>query len=269
MFVVSKLFWIVAKPANLLLLGLWAGLIFTWIGWRRWGRRLITLIAVMYLVVASVAPGVWLTTLLENRFPILMEPPEAVDGIIVLAGAADLETTEARGQVALYGNAERLTAFVSLARRYPRARLVFAGGTSLLGRQDLREADVVRPFLRDLGLDLDRVLFERNSRTTYENAIYSRELVKPQEDETWLLITSATHMPRAVGVFRRAGWPVVPYPVDFSTGAGYALALDFDLDAGLDFLSGSLKEVIGLVAYRVLGRTDSLFPGPASADGSD
>ena len=268
-FVVSKQFWIIAEPANLLLLGLWAGLIFTWVGWQRWGGRLLTLVAVIYLVVATVPVGQWLTTVLENRFPILADVPGSVEGIIVLAGAADLETSEARGQVALNENAERLTTFVSLARRYPEAKLVFTGGTGSLARPDLKEADIVRPLIRDLGLDLGRVLFERDSRNTYENAVNSRELVKPAEGGIWLLITSAAHMPRAVGVFRRTGWPVVPYPVDFNTDGRYLFELDLDAEAGLGLLSASLREVIGLAVYRLFGRTDSLFPGPASAGGSD
>ena len=69
--------------------------------------------------------------------------------------------------------------------------------------------------LERLGLAAGRVIYEERSRNTSENAEFSLAIARPQPGETWLLITSAFHMSRAVGSFRRAGWNVVPYPVDF------------------------------------------------------
>ena len=93
--------------------------------------------------------------------------------------------------------------------------LVFTGGSGFVFSGALREADVIRHVLDGLGFDLSRITFERESRNTYENAVFSRPLVNPGTGETWLLITSAAHMPRSVGIFRRAGWPVLAYPVDY------------------------------------------------------
>ena len=68
------------------------------------------------------------------------------------------------------------------------------------------------------GLDARRILVETRSRNTYENAVYSKELAQPQPGQIWLLVTSANHMPRAVGCFRAVGFDVIPYPVDYDTG---------------------------------------------------
>ena len=113
-----------------------------------------------------------------------------------------------------------------------------------------------------LGLDVSRVTFERESRNTAENARYSRELVKPQSGETWILITSANHMPRAVGCFQRVGWNVLPYPVDYQTSGAAGFRLGFNFGARLNNLNRATHEWIGLIAYRLLDRTTALVPGP-------
>ena len=151
---------------------------------------------------------------LEERFP-QPDLPARIDGIILLGGSVHTEMTADRGQPVLNSAAERITEFVALARRYPEARLVFTGGSGFVFAGDLREADVIRDVLDGLGFDISRIAFERELRNTYENAVFSRPLVNPEPGETWLLITSAAHMPRSVGIFRRAGWPVLAYPVDY------------------------------------------------------
>lgn len=261
--VASKVFWFLADPANLLVLVLCVGAALGWTRrWRRLGRRLVTLAALGFLVVAALPVGVWLTTAIENRFPAVRELPERVDGIVVLGGITQPTPTAARGVAVLNEGGERLTTFVALARRFPEAKLVFTGGTSALFGATLKEADVAEMLLTDLGFELERVVFERDSRNTYENAILTRKLAHPRQDETWVLITSALHMPRAVGTFRRAGWNVVPYPVDYRTEGRFALTVDFKVIGGLRLVADSVHELMGLVIYRLVDRTDSLFPGP-------
>jgi uncharacterized SAM-binding protein YcdF (DUF218 family) len=126
-----------------------------------------------------------------------------------------------------------------------------------------READVARAVLAAVGLDTDRVTFERDSRNTYENAIDGKRLADPKPGETWILITSAYHMPRAVGCFRAQGWPVIPYPVDYGTEP-HGNPPTFSLLGGLDEVHWALREWLGLVFYALAGRTDRWFPGPES-----
>ena len=72
---------------------------------------------------------------------------------------------------------------------------------------------MARQLWTGMGVPPERMLFETAARNTHENAVLAHALAKPRPGETWLLVTSASHMPRSVGVFRRAGWDVVPWPV--------------------------------------------------------
>jgi len=262
-FALSKLLWIVVAPGNLFLLFLCLGGVLLWTRWRRAGQRMVIGVAVGGLAVAILPLGPWLLVPLENRFPMVKEPPKHVDGIIVLGGMVDQFVTRARGQVALGGAVERLTEFAVLSRRYPKAKLVFTGGSGSLFHQDVKEADVLRPTFRDvLGIDMGRLMLENQSRNTYENAALTYKLIRPQPGQTWILITSASHMPRAVGAFRKSGWRVVPYPVDFNFRGDERLDLSFDFASGLRGLDAGLHEWAGLIFYWLTGRTDTIFPAP-------
>ncbi len=260
-FVLSKVLWFIVNPGNALLLSLLLGLALLMAGWRRSGR-FFTGVAVLGFVLVTVLPVGKLMQVLEDRFPPVAELPGHIDGIVVLGGSVSLEVSEKRGQVAFGGYAERLTTFVTLARRYPDAKLVFTGGSGALTLTDVREADVAKQLMAELGLDVGRVVFERNARNTHDNAVFAKRAADPQPNETWLLITSAFHMPRAVGCFRQAGWDIVPYPVDFTTSGKKGFSLGFHLSGGLNALGDALHEYIGLAAYYLMDRTDTLFPGP-------
>ena len=260
MFVLSKLFWVVAAPGNLALAGLIVGtVLLSFTGWRRLGGWLTGLATLVLATMAVLPLGIWLAEPLENRFP---QPvlPARVDGIIVLGGSSIPPISVARGQPALNGGAERLISFAELAGRYPEAKLLFTGGSGSMHAGRPSEAAVARATFLQIGFDPARVIFEDQSRNTQENVAFSRALAQPQPGESWLLITSARSMPRAVGVFRRAGWPVIGYPVDYGTPGKTGFVLDFDLTPAVNRVEGALHEWIGLFAYRILGRTDALFP---------
>lgn len=261
-FDLSKIFWLLFNPGSVLVALFVAGAFLCWTRWRRGGVALVTLAAVLALAVATLPFGVVLVRDLENRFPVVDALPARVDGIVVLGGMVDQFVTQARRQLALGGAVERLVAFAELARRYPDARLIFSGGSGRLGRPETTEAAALAPYVAQLGLDPKRIAFEGESRNTYENALFTFRLAQPQPGETWILITSAAHMPRAVGSFRKAGWRVVPYPVDFQTAGGETLDPTFDFAGGLASLGAALHHWVGLFAYWVTGRTDALFPGP-------
>ncbi len=265
-FYASKIFWFLVAPGNLLLILLVAGTLLLWIGRRRSGRGLITLAAVLWLGVAIVPAGTWMVVHLEERFPPPDRLPAAVDGIIVLGGLLDPAVSVARGQVALTAAAERLVELPGLIRRYPGTRLVFTGGSGDPFEQRFKEADMVRPVLEGMGLETSRLILENRSRNTWENAVFTRDLVRPEAGDRWLLVTSAFHMPRAVGCFRRAGWDVVPMPVDYGFRGPQDIAFGFSLINGLSNLDKGLHEWIGLLVYYLSGRTDAIFPGPKSSN---
>lgn len=262
LFLASKLLWFLVRPNTLALVVALLGLGILWSGRRRWGRWLLLAGLGYYTTILVTPASQWITLPLEDRFSRPAPPPAHVDGIVVLGGAVDQVLTEAHGIPALNGAAERMTEMMVLAHRYPGAKLVFTGGQGTFMQGDLTEADVARRLWTAMGLPEGRVIYEDRSRNTYENAIYTREMVRPRPGETWLLVTSAQHMPRSMGVFRAAGWTPIPWPVNYTTGGTPRAWYDAPFPTRLNQFEGGLREWIGLVAYRLLGRTDALFPGP-------
>ncbi len=261
-FTLSKFFWFIVEPSNVILLLISVGALMIFSPWWRAGRVLVSLAAISALGLAILPIGNISLVELENRFPVAVKLPPRVDGIIALGGVASQFVTRSRGQISLGGAVERLTEFASLSRRYPDAKLVFTGGSGYVFRQDIKEADVLGPFFKSLGMDVGRIIFENRSRNTFENAVNTFELVKPGADETWILITSAFHMPRAFGTFRKAGWNIIPYPVDFYFEGNEMFSLSFNLGAGMSRFAAALHEWLGLAFYRLTGKSDVFFPAP-------
>ena len=262
MFAISKIIWWIAEPSNVFLALFVAGIVMLWTPWRRSGRRLLGFLAAVAVILAVLPIGRWMIVPLENRFPQVREVPASVVGLITLGGAVNQFMTVTRDQTALSGGVERLTEFVAIARRRPELRLVYTGGSGSLTHQDLKETLVARRLFSEIGFDPARVVYEDQSRNTHENAVLTHALIRPRPDETWVLITSAMHMPRSVGVFRKAGWKVLPYPVDFKTDGTGQFKYFPGMTNGFGKLGTAFREWVGLFAYRMLGRTDSLFPAP-------
>ena len=222
----------------------------------------LTVLVVSALFFSVVPLGEFLLNKLENRFHRLVKLPEHIEGIIVLGGVIDQFITIDRGMTSINGASERLIEFASLARRYPEAKLVFTGGSGVLGRQGLKEASFVIPLLRRFGLNTDRLLLEDQSKNTAENALFSIQVANPSKDGIWLIITSAFHMPRAIGSFRKVGWIPLAYPVDFYTRKNQSMKFGFNFRNGLNTLASSLHEWLGLTFYWLTGRTNEFFPRP-------
>lgn len=263
MFVLSKILGFLLTPGTLLLLALIVGCSLIWTrGLWRLGRRILSVLALVLLTVTVLPVDDMILSPLENRFPANPPIPEHVDGIIVLGGSIDPYLSAAHHQVVMNESSERLVEGARLSRLHPEARLLFTGGSADPLRPDMREAPVAQQALIDMGADPAHLLIEDASRNTYENAVFSQRLVQPQKGEVWLLITSAKHMPRAVGVFRSVGWPVVPWPVDYATGSQARWVNADKTLTRLGNLSNGLHEWAGLLFYRLSGWTDSLFPEP-------
>lgn len=262
---VSKIITFIVQPSSALVLLILAGWLLTRYPTRlRLGRRLV-LAGALGLFVCGVLPAGNLMILpLEERYAgVTLTPGEPVAGIIMLGGFEDGWVSQGRGGVGLNEAAERLTEGVRLALRHPQARVVFTGGVGGFITGGTDAAGPVGQLLEDYGIARDRIVLERTSRNTHENALFVKDLVAPKPGERWVLVTSAYHMPRAVGVFRHAGFDVVPYPVDFRTRGAVDLKRLFErIGAGLERTDLAFKEWVGLAAYFLTGRTDELFPGP-------
>lgn len=263
-FVLSKTLGYLLLPTNLLLGVGFGGAILMLTRFEKLGRRLVTA-AVLLLIVCGLSPlGKLLLYPLEQRFPAWDAARGAPDGIIVLGASIEADLSVAHNTPVVRGAPDRIIVAAGLARRYPNARVVFSGGSANLVSNDAREADFAGAIFESLGVDKSRLIMERASRNTQENAEFSRAIVKPKEGERWLLVTSAFHMPRSVGLFRKAGFPVEPYPVDWRVGkSDDRWSFSNVAVEGLGRTDLALREWLGLIAYRITGKTDEFLPGPA------
>ncbi len=263
-FTASKLLWFIAAPSNALMLLVTLALVLLLTGWRRTGRALMVL-GVGGLLVFGFSPlANYILSPLEERFPQFQDDGRPITGILVLGGAELPDIGLARDQPAFSEAGERVIMFAELSRRYPNARLAFIGGSgALMPEGKGREAHMMSQSLHALGIDPARVEMEELSRNTAENALFAKQMIQPKPGENWLLVTSAFHMPRAVGCFRAVDFPIIPFPVDFRTVSTERLNETFSRAAtGLDFTDVSVKEWVGLAAYYLTGKSSSLFPGP-------
>lgn len=223
-----------------------------------WGRRLLGLALLGYIGFAILPGGAWMLGALEDRFPIPSDTNQ-VTGIIVLGGPVNTLMSENRRQVSLGGGAERLTEFMRLGSAHPEAKLVFSGGIGLLSGEGPTEAKITKRFFTEQNFDVTRIWFEDASRNTAESAVATYQHLKPQTGERWLLVTSARHMPRAVGLFRHAGWDVQAYPVDYYTMTSRT---EIHWPPKLGYVDTAVYEWGGLIAAWLRGRIDTPFPGP-------
>ncbi|MBW4023477.1 MAG: YdcF family protein [Proteobacteria bacterium] len=262
LFIISKLLWLIAAPSMMLLILAWLGLLLMFRRHREAGLACLTVSLGAMAIITLLPVGDALLAPLENRFPEVTTLPAKITGIIVLGGAIETDISAARGMPSLNGAAERMTSLVYLARHYPDAKLAFTGGNGELIHAPMTEAAVARQLFTELGVDQSRIVYESRSRTTYENAVDLKALLKPEPGQLWLLITSAWHMPRAVGLFRHAGWSVLPYPVGYKTAPGPMTEIRGSFPDRLAMVDMATHEWVGLVAYWLLGRTSALFPAP-------
>ncbi|MBN9218527.1 MAG: YdcF family protein [Mesorhizobium sp.] len=260
-FVISKLIEFFLLPSNLVaLLGL-AGILAMLLGKSRLGRACIVA-SILALTIFGWSPlGPAALMVLEDRFP---QPTldKPVTGIILLGGAVDTHISSDRYTLAINEAGERLTATVDLSRRYPDARIFLSGGSGHIGGAGtLTESQVARDILISLGVSPQRIDMEERSRNTCENGTESATSVQPKPGELWLLVTSASHMPRAVGCFRAAGFDATPYPVDYRTrGAADLKRPTSSISVGLAETDLAAHEWFGLLSYRIAGLTAEMFP---------
>jgi uncharacterized SAM-binding protein YcdF (DUF218 family) len=264
-FFVSKLFFAFARPLHFLLLLMLVGLVLQMARARRIGIWLINIAIVALLAIAFGPLAPFVERPLETRFPRPGTLDPAPDGIIILGGALNPDLGASRPDYySTDDGSERLTEVPRLARLYPNARIIYTGGPSAALPGALNEAQAARKLLIDLGVPADRITLEEHSLTTWENAVMTRAIINPAPDSHWLLVTSAFHIPRSVGTFRKAGWPgIIAYPTDYRLpDPRYGLPFRRAAIENLDLFETAAKEWYGLLGYWLGGRSSDLFPAP-------
>ena len=261
--VATKLFGFFALPSNdMLAVGL-IGLVLMRTGFVCTGRRLVSASIILFLAFGLLPLSKMLIAPLEERFPPWDASAGAPDGIVVLGGAIESAIAPVRPASELNEAAERITVVAELARKYQSARILYSGGDWSLVTQAGSEAHIAGALFETFGVPARRLILEDRSRNTAENAEFSRRLAMPKPGERWLLVTSAYHMPRSIGTFRRAGFAVEAYPVDYRTTGPTDLWVPFDsIATGLRRTDTAAHEWLGLLAYWLTGRSSDLFPAP-------
>ncbi|HEY4140314.1 MAG TPA: YdcF family protein [Pseudolabrys sp.] len=261
-FILSKTVAFLLPPSNLLsAIGL-IGVALLMTRFRRAGLRLAIGGFVLLAALGFSPLGNILGHVLESRFPPWDASRGSPDGIVVLGGGINSTLSADYDEPMLTGEGGRIAAVAKLARAYPNARIVYANGDASLFANGSPDAKYFLSLMDSFGVSRDRVTIEPRSRNTFENALFSKEMIKPKPGERWLLVTSAQHMPRSMGCFRRAGFPVEAYPVAWKTRTHFS-AVPFNLlSEGLYQLDFATHEWIGLIAYWLTGKTSTLLPSP-------
>ena len=261
-FLLAKFLGFLLSPYTLMMTGLSLGfLLLLFERGFKTGRTLIGLVMVCYAIFATFPVGDWALAHLEDRFPTVQEYQGDIAGVLVLGGSVSTVMTRERGQTSVGGNIERLTEFVRLARLHPEAKLAYIGGQGRVFDLKPTEAEVSKRFLDEIGMDTSNVWFEDTSRNTEEGAKISFDHINPG-NTPWVLITSASHMPRAVGLFRKAGWTIWAHPVDYKTMPGGPTNWWPRWPGSLGTFSHAIYEWGGLIYAKLRGKIDTLFPAP-------
>lgn len=261
MFLISKLFWLVAQPLSLAFLLCLISAFLAVAGWRRSSGMAAGMAAlVLFVTLYTTAGGVALQVL-EARFPKQQDEPQDLSCILVLGGALENEVTTSRGGIELNQAGDRFVETLRLALHHPQVRILVSGGDGSIGGAYEGEAEASERLFSAFGIPADRLIKENASRTTYENALQTKELLAREGLSGCLLITSAFHMPRSVALFRKAEIALTPWPVDYRTSGVLRLGFDFTQPtSNAQLTSTAVREWIGLFGYYLTGRIDEIFP---------
>jgi uncharacterized SAM-binding protein YcdF (DUF218 family) len=181
-------------------------------------------------------------------------PVQQLTGVIILGGSFDLELeSKERNEVLLNSAAERLTKALEIYKKNPRLLILFSGASNKVKPIGWSESDMAKKFFLEQGVRVDNLIFENQSRNTFENISYSKDIIKNNKG-TWGLITSASHMPRSYFGFKKQGLILEPIIADYRTGTSSIFWINFDIKKGLENWNIILHEVVGIFYYKITGK---------------
>jgi uncharacterized SAM-binding protein YcdF (DUF218 family) len=184
-----------------------------------------------------------------SRYPI-----QQLTGVIVLGGSFSLELeSKERNEVLLNDAAERLTKALEIYKKNPKILILFSGYSNKLSPIGWNESDMAKKFFLEQGVKSENLILENQSRNTFENVKYSKDIILNYKG-TWGLITSANHMPRSYYTFKRQGLILEPISVDFKTGTSPIFWINFDIKKGLENWKFILREIVGIFYYKITSK---------------
>lgn len=260
-FGLSKIFWSLAQPLNALCLLALLGFALR-LRWYEQGQKIVNVCLALILLLGVVPIGPVLMTWLERQYPTPAALPARIDGIIVLGGPFESYLTKATGHIVSNSQIDRVFCFVEIAKQHPEAKLVYSGGPGDILNPDSMESNDAKMFFKLVGMSDRKIEYEERSRNTYENVLYTMEMMDPKAKEHWVVATSGYHMPRTMGIFEKFKWRVTPYECDPRTDGTYTDVFTKIPNVTDNFgnLNIAMKELIGSVVYYVTGKSAFILP---------
>ena len=258
-FYLSKILWLILNPFNIFIIINFFIIILYFLSFRKFSKIIFVINFIFFIIISILPIGDYLIYQIEKEYHSNTKIPDKIDGILVLGGATDALMFKEYGQISLNGSAERLVESVDIIKEHQNAKVIFSGGSGTLNRPDLAHSQVAKFFYRKMGLKTNRIIFENNSRNTYENILFSKKIAIPNKNENWLLITSASHMKRAQLVAEKNNWHFIPYAVDFKILKSFKFTLKLNLLLNVNSFQQGSHEWLGLVSYYLMGRTSKIF----------
>ena len=248
LFYFSKFLWFFFNPFNLFIYTLFLSFILYKLKFNFISQILYFLSIFIFVVTAVLPTGSYLNYLLELNYVNLKLETREIDGILILAGASNPHLTKVHNQINVNDSAERLVESIHLINSFPEAKIIFSGG--------LGHSDVAKLFYKNMGVDINKIIFEDKSRNTYENILFSKKIINPKENQKWIIVTSAFHLKRSLAISKKLNWKFIPYPVDFrkSKKFKWKLSQSFNFLRNINEFKSSSHEWVGLISYKLLGR---------------
>jgi uncharacterized SAM-binding protein YcdF (DUF218 family) len=212
------------------------------------------LFLILFLFFGYIPLSNFLLSKIEDYIQPSKYPVQQLTGVIVLGGSFNLGLqSKERNEVSINSSAERLTKALEIYKKNPKLLILFSGFSEELKPQGWSESDMAKKFFLDQGVKLDNLIFENQSRNTFENIKYSKDIIINYKG-TWGLITSANHMPRSFFTFKKQGLILEPISVDYKTGTSKMFWINFDISSGLSNWSFVLRELIGIAYYKITNK---------------
>lgn len=257
-FYLSKVFWFLFNPFNLIIIFLIFGF-FSYKFKKFFLANFFYYISLSFFLIFAILPtGPYLVYFLEKDFHKTNYYPEKLDGILILSGATNPFLTKEYDQINLGEGAERLIESYFLIKKFPNVKIIFSGGAAYLGYPEITDSSAAKKFYKDMGLDISKIYFENKSRNTFENLFLSKNYAQPKKNENWLLISSAFHLRRALNVGDELDWKLIPYPTDFRQSKKFIFKFSFDFFYNLSQSNLALHEWLGIFYYYLSNKTSKI-----------
>jgi uncharacterized SAM-binding protein YcdF (DUF218 family) len=212
---------------------------------KRIGFYLLLSAGVLYVFFGTGPVSFWLLGNLEYQYPFVMtlEASDNAKPIVVLAGHAEKDASIPISSNVNSSTAFRLIEAVRLLQKNPESEIIVSGNNDV--------AHIMKQLLVEVGIPADKVVVENQSTSTYESALFLKDKLMYRD---FFLVTSAGHMPRAMGVFTKQHLNPLPAPTDYMSRKNYMAISYLPSPLHLYYSDLAVHEYLGILWYKLTGR---------------